>query len=382
MRPRVLLQGLLALPGLTVLAMYAGSGGAVPPPSDVGDPVLVRRMAAASNDELLADSIRSTSTIIKIDTVRVDSVKSWYTKRDTVRIPAPAPVPSAVTGIPFGSYECTGKDLGRFSFCIRSASKWSAGEMAGVQAAGGKFMLNQGGYDKFRKADRTFDPVKYQDWVLSLQPFVAAWQPYLASGTLMGVQVIDDIGASTWGVRITQAQIEDMAKAWKQIMPEVTTFVREKATGLTGFPWISLDASISGYNARYMGDITKWRDSNVVAAKAANLGLMLSLNLLDGGKLVPGCFRGANPAYCALTPDELLSYGAIEISTPEACAVATWKTSPAYQAQPGVSEALKTLAALAALRSGPPCGPPRESVETKPLSRVSSVQLDGNGKHR
>jgi hypothetical protein len=353
MRPRVLLHSLVALPGITVMVMYAGSGDErILPPSDVGDPVLVRRSAAA-NEELLADSVRSSSAIIRIDTVRVDSVKSWYTKRDTVRIPPPA-----TTGVPFGSYECTGKDLGLFSFCMRSASKWSLGEMAGVQAAGGKFMLNQGGYDKFRKADRTFDPAKYQAWVQSLQPYVASWQPYLATGTLIGVQVIDDIGPGTWGVRITQAQIEDMARAWKQIMPGLTTFVREKATGLTGFRWVYLDASISGYSARYMGDITKWRDSNVVAAKAAKLGLMLSLNLLDGGKLVPGCFHGANPAFCALTPVELLTYGAVQISTPEACAVATWKTDAAYQAQPGVSDALKTLAALAALRSGPPCGQP------------------------
>ena len=54
MRPRVLLHGLLALPGLTVLVMYAGSGdGRIPVTSSVADPVLVRRLAAGASDELL-----------------------------------------------------------------------------------------------------------------------------------------------------------------------------------------------------------------------------------------------------------------------------------------------------------------------------------------
>jgi hypothetical protein len=356
MRPRVLLHGLMALPGLTVLVMYAGSGDErVPPPSEVADPVLVRRVAV-SNDELLADSIRSTSTIVRIDTARVDSVRLWYTRHDTVQVPAP-PIQ---TGIPFGAWECTApNNLGPFNLCIRSAGSWITPELAALRPFGGKLLLSQGGYSKFQNPDKTYNPTKYYNWVQTLKPHVPQWQRYLADGTLMGVQVIDDIGKTNWGrVAITKAQMDEMAGWWKQLMPGITTFVREKATGLGGYPWTNLDGSITQYNARYMGDITKWRDSNVVAAKANKLVLLLSMNVLDGGKIVPGCYHGDDDEYCAMTPLELLAFGALEIATPEACGVATWKISPSYLAQPGIAEALKSLATLAALRSALPCRRP------------------------
>lgn len=358
MRPRVLLHGLLALPGLTVLIMYAGSGDErVPPPPDVEDPVLVRRLVTAPNDELVADSIRSTSAIIRIDTVRVDSVRLWYTRRDTVQIPMPPP--PIKTGIPFGAWECTVDNLGPFNLCIRSAGSWITKELAELQPAGVKLLLSQGGYSKFQNSDKTYNPDKYYAWVQTLKPHVKQWQRYLVDGTLMGVQVIDDIGKTNWGgVAITRAQIDEMAEWWKQLMPGITTFVREKATGLAGYPWTNLDGSITQYNARYMGDITKWRDSNVVAAKSNKLALMLSMNVLNGGKIVPGCYHADEEEYCAMTPLELLALGAVQIATPEACGVATWKISPTYLAQPGIAEAFKSLATLAALRSALPCRRP------------------------
>lgn len=153
-----------------------------------------------------------------------------------------------------------------------------------------------------------------------------------------------------------------MAKWWKELMPGLTTFVREKATSLTTYPWAYLDASISQYNAGHMGDVTLWRDSNVVAARTAKLGLMLSLNVLDGGKVVPDCYHGGSASACSMTPVELLAYGAVQAAAPEACGLVSWRTSPAYQAQPGVAEALELLADIAALRSAPSCRGHRDAV--------------------
>jgi hypothetical protein len=280
------------------------------------------------------------------------------TLRDTIRIPVP--LPAIATGIPFGSWECTAPDnLGPFNLCIRSAGSWITGELAALRRVKGKLLLSQGGYIKFQNPDKTYNPDMYYSWVQTLKPHVAQWQRYLVDGTLMGVQVIDDIGKTNWGgVAITKAQIEEMAKWWKELMPGITTFAREKATGLAGYPWVHLDGSITQYNARYMGDITKWRDSNVVAARATRLALMLSMNVLNGGKIEPGCYHANDEAYCAMTPLELLAFGAIQIATPEACGVASWRISPSYLAQPGIAEAYKSLASLAALRSALPCRRP------------------------
>jgi hypothetical protein len=85
---------------------------------------------------------------------------------------------------------------------------------------------------------------------------------------------------------------------------------------------------------------------------------MLSMNVLNGGKIVPGCYHADEDEYCAMTPIELLAIGAVEIGTPEACGVASWKTSPSYLGQPGISEAFKSLATLAAVRAALPCRRP------------------------
>jgi hypothetical protein len=271
----------------------------------------------------------------------------------TVNPPLGAGTP---TGIPFGSWECEAPDnLGPFNLCIRSAGYWIAGELAELQPLKGKLMLSQGGYEKF-KTNGIYDPAKYYAWVQTLKPYVAAWQPYLENGTLMGVQVIDDVGTMNWGGKaITKAQQDEMAKWWKQLVPGITTFTREKATGLTGHTWAYLDASITQYNARYMGDITKWRDSNVVAAKAAKLGLAFSLNVLNGGKIVAGCYHGEESAYCAMSPTELRTYGAVQAAAPDACGLVSWKTDAAYHAMPGVTDAFKYLAGLAAAHSAATC---------------------------
>jgi hypothetical protein len=260
------------------------------------------------------------------------------------------------TGIMFGSWECKApSNLGPFNLCIRSAGYWIEGELAALQLLKGKLMLSQGGYEKF-KTNGIYDPAKYYAWVQTLLPYVAAWKPYFDNGTLMGVQVIDDVGTTNWGgVAITKAQQDEMAKWWKQLIPGITTFTREKATGLTGYPWAYLDASITQYNARYMGDITKWRDSNVVAAKAAKLGLAFSLNVLNGGKVVSGCYHGEESQYCAMTPTELRTYGEVQAAAPEACGLVSWKTDVAYHAVPGVTDAFKYIGGLAATHAAASC---------------------------
>jgi hypothetical protein len=332
-----------------------------------------RRLGAAPT---APDSITVATAITKIDTNRVDSVKAYYTKRDTITVPGPA---TLVVGTPMLSYECTAPTMGFFTGCLRSAGAWSTGDLAAIKALGGKLILMQGSYGKFQNcsightpaevailcnktktptADRRYNPGLYKAWVSTLKPYAAQWKSYLADGTLMGAQIIDDIGTGTWDVAITKGQQDTMAMWWKEAIPGIVTWTREKATGLTGYPWAYLDGSITSYNARYMGDIRLWRDSNVVAAKSAKLALALGINLLNGGKVVPGCYHGENPAQCAMTVAELYEISTVQLETPEACAWVTWMLSPAYYAQPGVTPTLKTLGNLARLRYAPPCRKP------------------------
>jgi hypothetical protein len=248
--------------------------------------------------------------------------------------------------------------------CIRSAGYWSAGEMSALRAGKAKMILNQGGYAKFKNAAGQYDPAKYYGWVQTLKPYVESWKPYLADGTLMGAQVIDDRGPTNWGgVGITNAQIDVMSKWWKELVPGISTFVAggyADDLAITGYAFAYLDGSISQYNARYMGDVTAWRDRSLAAARTARTSIILSMNVLAGGKIVDGCyqFTSGDPAVagtCAMTPTEIRTYGAVLATGDQACGLASWKTTATYQALPGITEALRFVADLAAKHPARSC---------------------------
>jgi hypothetical protein len=260
-------------------------------------------------------------------------------------------------GMRFGTFGCSSSGLGAYNLCNRSAGSSSAATMSALRAVRAKVILNQGGYSKFKDSRGRYSPTKYYNWVQSLRPYASSWRQYVTNGTLVGIQVIDDRGSTNWGgVAISNAQIDQMAKWWKQILPGVTTFVSGGyAWNLLGYSWSYLDGSINQYNARYMGDVKTWRDRSVAAAARARTSLILSMNVLNGGKIYRGCYHGASSSYCSMTPTELRSYGATIAAASGICGVGTWKYSSTYHARSGVTSALKYVAWLASKRSQPSC---------------------------
>ena len=261
------------------------------------------------------------------------------------------------SGMRFGAYDCTTSGLSAYNACNRSAGSWSYAEIRDLKAMGAKAILNQGGYSKFKDSYGRYSPTKYYNWVMSLKSYASSWKTYVSDGTLIGVQVLDDRGASNWGGKaITNTQIDQMARWWKQILPGVPTFIAGGyAWNLTGYSWAYLDGSINQYNGRYMGDVKVWRDKSVAAAASAKTSLILSLNVLDGGKLVSGCYHGGSSSYCSMTPTELRTYGAAIAAASGICGLGTWKFKSTYQSRSGVTDALKYIAGLAAKRSSVSC---------------------------
>jgi hypothetical protein len=257
----------------------------------------------------------------------------------------------------FGTFDCTPAGRSAYNLCNRSAGKWTAAEIRALQARGVKIILNQGGYGKFKDSRGRYNAAKYYKWVRSHRPYASSWKPYVRNGTLVGVQVIDDRGATNWGGRpISNAQIDQMARWWKQILPGVTTFVSGGyASNLVGYKWRYLDGSINQYNASYMGDVKAWRNKAVAAARKARTSLILSMNVLNGGKIVRGCHRGGRRNMCSMSARELRTYGAAIAAAPGICGMGTWKFSSRYQARPGVTYALKYVARLAANRPRASC---------------------------
>jgi hypothetical protein len=204
----------------------------------------------------------------------------------------------------------------------------------------------------FKDSRGRYSPTKYYRWVRSLRPYASSWKPFVRSGILVGVQVIDDRGATNWGGRpISNAQIDQMARWWKQLVPGVSTFVAGGyASNLLGYKWRYLDGSINQYNASYMGSVKAWRDKAVAAAAKARTSLILSLNVLNGGKTVRGCYRGGRRNLCSMNANEIRTYGAVIATARGVCGIGTWKFQSRYQSRPGVTYALKYVARMAANR--------------------------------
>lgn len=342
LRASAIVSGLLALTG----ACNSADNLAPQPPvaanfDSVGTDSLLVPMTLA--DSLgVADSVALADSLAAAGALATESSSSL----------APAFAMAAFTNrMHFGTFDCRPDGLSAYNLCNQSVGRWTAGELRGFQALGAKAILNQGGYGKFKDSRGRYSATKYYTWVMSHRAYASSWRQYL-NGTLMGVQVIDDRGAINWGGKaITNAQIDQMARWWKQVVPGITTFVSGGyAWNLLGYSWRYLDGSINQYNARYMGDVKAWRDRSVAAARSARTSLILSMNVLNGGKIVRGCYRGDSSNMCSMSANELRTYGAALAAAPGICGIATWKYKTSYQARPGVTYALKYVARLAADR--------------------------------
>jgi hypothetical protein len=181
---------------------------------------------------------------------------------------------------------------------------------------------------------------------------LAKWQagvdlnPYLADGTVIAIYVSDDITSKEWGPDAPYlARIDSLAGAVKARWPTAPTIVRAKPTELSSFKWRWLDAGWAQYRGPYRdGTPTQFRDIQVASAKAQKLGVVIGLNLLDGGcGPTPACMPGvpgtsilgtfpnaASVRRYQMSAPEVLAYGKVFVTEPYNCASIGWQWSPLY----------------------------------------------------
>jgi len=115
--------------------------------------------------------------------------------------------------------------------------------------------------------------------------FAAQLQPYMQGGALMGILLLDDIGNFTPAV--SHAQIEGMAAQAKLRYPGITTAVRQRPSKLGTGTYSSLDAAWAQYEARTSQNdghtAAQYRDDQIAKARALPLGLVLGINISNGG---------------------------------------------------------------------------------------------------
>jgi hypothetical protein len=106
------------------------------------------------------------------------------------------------------------------------------------------------------------------------------------------------------------------------------------------FRWTYLDAGWAQYNTK-AGDVRTYLANQAAQAQAEGLGLVVGLNILDGS--------GVNTA--PMTPSQIEEFGTILAQSPSVCALAGWKYDSSYLSQPGIGEALDSVAAVARRRA-------------------------------
>lgn len=185
-------------------------------------------------------------------------------------------------------------------------------------------------------------------------------EPYIADGTLAGNMLLDEPhSAKRWnGKDVPFDEIEAAAQYSKRLWPGLPTLVRSDPVYLrkAPFKWVYLDAAWAQYAAR-KGTADQYVAQHAAAAKAAGLGLVLGLNVLDGGDGSSG-WKRTKSKYWAMSASEVLDYGSVLVKEPSACAFFMWKydrEDTSYFAQPDIQAAIEELGRLAADRPTASC---------------------------
>ncbi len=235
-----------------------------------------------------------------------------------------------------------------------------------VQAAGMKLSLRMtGDHPHYRTTAGDFDLAAWKRALAPWAPHADALAPYIADGTLVAHMLLDDIHNFP-GRDPTAAELDEMARHAKAMMPGLAVFVRERASEMPvpeSGRYEHLDALVNQYRVR-LGPVEDWSREQSDRAAALGLRVICGINIANGGdgsSAQPGWRQGRH----AMSADEIDRYGAI-LATDARCAmVLAWEydaeerwsdgsIGAAYFDRPENTAALQRLAARATGRPGAP----------------------------
>jgi hypothetical protein len=253
----------------------------------------------------------------------------------------PGPV---IPGIPFGVYHLPPELLGpAFSGALRASPPESLlVHLALARRAGAKVIVSFAGAERrFRNSDNTFSFTK---WKYRIDRYRQLdFSSYIADGTIVGHYIMDEPhDPGNWGgTLVSREMVDEMAKYSKEVWPTMLTIVRSWPAYLKGYKYQYLDAAWAAYSER-KGPIDSFISSNVEDAKEIGLGLVVSLNLLDGGTKSSG-IPGYNNGKYGMSASQVRSWGGALLSEDYVCAFMMWKYNEPYLSRPDIKAALSDL---------------------------------------
>lgn len=359
--------GLRAITGgfLLLIGAACSSGDGVGPSAE----------AALPADSLAApaDSIPAPldSAATPVDSAAAPPSDSTVSSPDP-GLPTPPPDSAGINGVTMGTFSQPGIVYGTFNMenTLLSSVHTGSGRagttvnswltvMAGAKAKGARLVikLTGGSTGKVKNADGTFSLTKWKALMDTYKSRASVFTPYIADGTIIGHYLIDEPNfPHRWGGKaIPQATVEEMAKYSKGIFPTMPTIVRAVPTWLASAPvtYTYLDAGWAQYTA-VKGDATRWVTAEVSAAKRKGLGLLTSLNVLDGGNGSSG-IRGTSSGKYSMSASELRSYGNAMLNQTYSCGFYQWMYNSTYYGRSDIKSAMSELSAKARAHSKTSC---------------------------
>ena len=207
-----------------------------------------------------------------------------------------------------------------------------------VRSRGGRIVVKlcKGSDHYVKNADGTFSFTKWKALVDRYR--YVNLGPFIADGTILGHYLIDEPHrAVRWGGKIiSPATLEAMAAYSKKIWPTMPALVRVVPSWLatSSVTYTHLDAGWLQYTAK-KGDVTQLVTAEVAAAKRKALGLVVGMNVSEGGK------SGA------MTATEVRAYGSVLLNQSYTCGFYMYHHDPSYFSRSDIRTAMAELSAKA-----------------------------------
>ena len=269
--------------------------------------------------------------------------------------PEPDPEPPAPSqGLLFGPYGLPMSDMGSFNSSIRVVAPDNVVDnLQSARKAGAKVVLRLAAGD-LQNSNGTFSLTK---WKAAVDRAAHAdLSSYVRDGTFAGHLLIlsPDVAGRWGGQRISHATLDEMARYSRSRWGAVPTIVEADAAWLgTTTAWSWLDGVWAIYSAS-AGDAATWVGRQASAAGRARLGIMLGMNVLNGGTSASG-IRGTQPGKYAMSATQLRNWGATLVADNRACGLALQRYEASYFERTDVTGALAELGRKAEGRQALSC---------------------------
>jgi hypothetical protein len=336
-----------------------------------GTPTLLTTLSGSPyQDTALTASTTYTYQVSAVDAAGNESAKT----------PAKSATTSGTTGsgVPFGpfnfyaSYNTFYQDpVTPFNLTLSSFS--AGGIINQINAARSKGVhlvtaMTGGSHDQYL-TNGQFDMVKWKARMntYNTSAIKAAVADAVADGTILLNSVMDEPNHSSWGGVMTHTKLDEMARYVKGIFPTLKTGVVVQWDWQRTSTYQDMDVLISQYGVHNKGPVLAYRDSAVASAQDKNVGLMFSMNVLNGGTRVPGWPEagcpvpqtggpGTSGGNCRMTAAQVRDFGNVLVSEPFACGLLMWEYESTFFGRADNKDAFDDVAATAAARPSRVCG--------------------------